>query len=149
MINMCNGCKHIVHLEQKWNIDPKDKEAWEGVGIDGRNITALCFGIGSVVTKSYEENVEEQKIWIIIIGPIVLEQYRLSNGLKLTLTDFYIKRNWGLFAEFLAVAFKETMDLTMSSATLMMDKECCSLEQQKWRADIHSDLRICNSICYH
>jgi hypothetical protein len=59
---MCNRCKHVIHIEQQWNIDPKDKEAWEGLGIDIRTSTALCFGVGSIVTKPYEEKDEEQKI---------------------------------------------------------------------------------------
>jgi hypothetical protein len=56
---MCNGCKHVIHLEQQWNIDPKDKEAWEGLEIDIRTVTALCFGGGSIVTKAYEEKHEQ------------------------------------------------------------------------------------------
>jgi hypothetical protein len=53
-----------------------------------------------------------------------------------------------VFAEFFTVSFKETMGLAKYSATLMMDKKYCSLEQQKGRADVDSGLRIWNSICY-
>jgi hypothetical protein len=55
---MCNRCQHVIYLQQQWKIDPKGKEAWEGLRIDGRTITALCFGVRSIITKPCEENNE-------------------------------------------------------------------------------------------
>jgi hypothetical protein len=43
------------YLQQQWKIDPKSKEAWEarkGLEIDGRTITAFCFGVGSIIKKT-------------------------------------------------------------------------------------------------
>jgi hypothetical protein len=66
-------------LQQQWNIDPRDKEVWEGLGIEGRTITALGFGVGIIVSKPFEEKDEGGKIRIITICPVISEQFEFSN----------------------------------------------------------------------